>query len=279
MKGDKRFLGGRFLMGGTAKLNFRNPCKISVAGSCLWCRSAVTLATVVLAAYLSITTFAPKRVLAAVSAKIVVVRTAEDQFRFSSTRTIGGAVCTFPGPILVFGAEASSFPLIGSAGTTQPDGSLLVDRSDLLDLLSRDDARFVAFNTDCGSNGASFGAKALLNLIEPLGTVTIPTLYGPGGGGGASVENLFLRGDSNADGTVDISDSVFTLNYLFVGGPPSSCQDAADTNDDGKVDLSDPVYSLSFLFLGGPAPGQPFDKCGADLSADELTCESAPGCP
>ena len=103
-------------------------------------------------------------------------------------------------------------------------------------------------------------------------------VVGGGGGGGGSVA-LFRRGDSNVDAALDIGDPLFTLNYLFAAGPAPSCEDAADTNDDGKVDLADPVYSLSFLFLGGPAPGQPFHKCGTDLSEDRLTCESAPGCP
>ena len=43
---------------------------------------------------------------------------------------------------------------------------------------------------------------------------------GSGGGGAATeelAENSFRRGDPNRDGAVDISDSLFTLNYLFVG--------------------------------------------------------------
>ncbi len=99
------------------------------------------------------------------------------------------------------------------------------------------------------------------------------------GGGGGSFENLFLRGDSNSDGTVDISDSLFTLNYLFVGGPPLSCQDAADTNDDGRVDISDPIGTLGVLFLGNgtiPLPGTM--ECGLDPTDDELGCETYGSC-
>ena len=51
-----------------------------------------------------------------------------------------------------------------------------------------------------------------------------------------------------------------------------------DTNDDGTVDISDPVYSLSFLFLGGPEPEEPFGECGVDLTEDELDCESFNRC-
>ena len=68
---------------------------------------------------------------------------------------------------------------------------------------------------------------------------------------GGSFENIFLRGDSNADGVVDISDSVFTLSYLFFGGRAPACQDAADSNDDGAVDISDPIGALGVLFRTG----------------------------
>jgi len=88
----------------------------------------------------------------------------------------------------------------------------------------------------------------------------------------------FRRGDSNANGTVDISDSVLTLNYLFADGPAPTCQDAVDTNDDGTVDIADPVYSLSFLFLGGPVPVEPFGECGRDPTEDGLDCASFPAC-
>lgn len=56
------------------------------------------------------------------------------------------------------------------------------------------------------------------------------------------------RGDSNADGAIDISDAVYVLSYLFGGGPPPACMDAADANADGGVGLSDAVSILKFLF-------------------------------
>src|SRR6266508_4172226 len=69
----------------------------------------------------------------------------------------------------------------------------------------------------------------------------------------ADAQGTFLRGDSNADGAVDLSDAVFTLAFLFSGGSAPACREASDANDDGATDLSDPIYTLSFLFLGGPA--------------------------
>ncbi len=58
----------------------------------------------------------------------------------------------------------------------------------------------------------------------------------------------------NGDGKLDISDAVWVLAHLFMGGPEPASIAAADTNGDGTVDISDPIYLLGYLFLGGPAP-------------------------
>jgi hypothetical protein len=69
--------------------------------------------------------------------------------------------------------------------------------------------------------------------------------------------------DANGDWTMDMSDAVYLLSHLFLGGPepvPVACgPDPAaiangDANGDRSVDLSDGIYLLSHLFLGGPAP-------------------------
>jgi hypothetical protein len=82
----------------------------------------------------------------------------------------------------------------------------------------------------------------------------------------------FIRGDSNGDEAINISDPQFTLNYLFVGNEAPPCEDAADANDDGVVNISDPIRTLQFLFAGGtrlPAPGP---GPGPDPTADDLHC-------
>lgn len=89
----------------------------------------------------------------------------------------------------------------------------------------------------------------------------------------------FLRGDPNSDGGFDLSDPVFTLGYLFRGELPPTCLDAADADDNGKLEITDAIYSLQSLFLGGPAPPSPFGACGLDPTEDDLGCESFAGCP
>ena len=92
----------------------------------------------------------------------------------------------------------------------------------------------------------------------------------------AEGSGLFIRADSNSDGTLDISDPVRTLEALFVDGVRPLCLKSHDSNDDGVVDLSDAVFSLFFLFQGGAAPGTPFPSCGEDPSEDGLPeCESS----
>ena len=92
----------------------------------------------------------------------------------------------------------------------------------------------------------------------------------------------FLRADTNDDGKVDISDPVYTLNYLFLESRPAPpCFATADSNGDGVVDISDPTHTLNHLFLGGPLPTPPYPECGvSDLESDILLgCAVSTGCP
>ncbi|MCX6832398.1 MAG: dockerin type I repeat-containing protein [candidate division Zixibacteria bacterium] len=65
-------------------------------------------------------------------------------------------------------------------------------------------------------------------------------------------------GDANSDGTIDISDAVFLISYIFSGGAaPGDCRypnGKGDANGDGTVDISDAVHLISYIFSGGPAP-------------------------
>jgi hypothetical protein len=84
----------------------------------------------------------------------------------------------------------------------------------------------------------------------------------------------FQRGDANDDGSLDLSDASFTLNYLFLGDDEPECLAAADANDDGRLDISDPILVLHFLFRGGREPVPPFTVPGIDPTPD-LGCREA----
>jgi hypothetical protein len=95
----------------------------------------------------------------------------------------------------------------------------------------------------------------------------------------ARAGELFRRGNANGAGGVDISDAIWNLRFLFSGGAPPPCPDAADANDDGSVDISDSLFILGYLFFGSappPAPGP--TVCGMDPTADALGPCVDPGC-
>lgn len=86
---------------------------------------------------------------------------------------------------------------------------------------------------------------------------------------------IFIRGDVNADGNVDIGDPVAVLGYLFGGSPAPPCLDAGDVNDDGTVNVADAVYDLTYLFSMGAAPLPPFPTPGPDPTLDAVGCDTS----
>ncbi len=105
------------------------------------------------------------------------------------------------------------------------------------------------------------GTSVRPNLVS--GTVTIQD---------AGSEPLFVRGNANASGGVDLADSLFLDAYLFSNGPAPPCMDAADANDDGHVNLADSQYLLNFIFSEGPEPTSPYPAAGTDPTSDSLDC-------
>jgi hypothetical protein len=79
----------------------------------------------------------------------------------------------------------------------------------------------------------------------------------------------FWRADPNNDGQTNITDGVYVLNFLFLGGGAPSCLESADSNDDGTINITDGVHILNYLFLGGEAPKDPGPpKAGASCGTD-----------
>lgn len=92
---------------------------------------------------------------------------------------------------------------------------------------------------------------------------------------------LFVRGDSNQDSVIDISDGIKTLIALFQEQGPHTCPDAMDSNDDGKVNLTDAIFIFHFLLgdnTARPYLPEPFSQCGYDASEDALTCSMFSPC-
>jgi hypothetical protein len=121
-----------------------------------------------------------------------------------------------------------------------------------------------------------FGLWAYSNMQDVsfdnirIGRAQLPECGGPVG------EKRFVRGNVNADAALNITDGVFVLNFLFLGGPAPPCREAANTNGDGVLNLTDGIYLLNFLFLGGPRPPAPFPTCAS--IGPQVDCASFPAC-
>lgn len=85
-------------------------------------------------------------------------------------------------------------------------------------------------------------------------------------------QGMFVRGDSNGDGRVNISDLTAILKTLFQSESLPACQDRMDSNDDGAVNVSDVLYTGQALYQHGPTFPPPYPAAGTDPTADGLPC-------
>jgi hypothetical protein len=123
-------------------------------------------------------------------------------------------------------------------------------------------------------SGEPLGPRTL-DLLDPRGQSALESAVvyvGPDG-------PVFVRGDANQSGTVDISDAVAILGYLFLGTPSGfGCLEAADIDGGGEVNISDPIGLLGHLFLGDPPPAAPYPGCGEGATPPVLGCETFAPC-
>jgi Periplasmic copper-binding protein (NosD)/Dockerin type I domain/Right handed beta helix region len=63
-----------------------------------------------------------------------------------------------------------------------------------------------------------------------------------------------ICGDANNDKTVNVSDAVYIVNYVFIGGGPPIPIESGDPNCDGECNISDAVWIINYVFLGGNEP-------------------------
>ena len=111
--------------------------------------------------------------------------------------------------------------------------------------------------------------------------VTASGADGPGPQPGAQE---FIRGDADDNGSLQLTDGIYILNFLFLGGAAPGCTESADADNNGAVQLTDGIYILNFLFLGGadtPLPGG--FACGPDPDEEgsplDSGCEDYSSCP
>jgi hypothetical protein len=71
-----------------------------------------------------------------------------------------------------------------------------------------------------------------------------------------------LRGDVDGNQIINITDVIYLSNFIYSGGPPPPCPEAADVNDDRRYDIVDIVLLYDFLFGG----------CGACVPFEVVDC-------
>ena len=135
-----------------------------------------------------------------------------------------------------------------------------------------DDVIDFAMDSDGAGNLAKSGIDAVTDGSD--GTATTFTMLRqkivvpPGA--------TFRRGDADANGSLELTDAVNLLNYLFLGAANPACIDAADFDDNGEADISDAIASLNYQFLGGAPPAAPgVNECGRDVEEEtpDLGCD------
>jgi hypothetical protein len=103
-----------------------------------------------------------------------------------------------------------------------------------------------------GSPGGDPPYEITFNAMDSEGrTGSLTVLLG--------VQEPYICGDCNADGTANITDAVYIITYIFDGGPPPNPLASGDANCDGTVNVTDAVYLIQYIFNGGPDPCDPDD--------------------
>lgn len=178
--------------------------------------------------------------------------------------------CTCAEPVK--GACFVNYCVYQSPGDVNGDGKIdLGDISALASFLYRGGPSPVPLanadvNGDCVINEEDYACMMQMQIPEfpcRVGcTCILPTVEYP-----CSQE---WSGDVNNDGSINVGDAVYIVNYIFRGGsvPTPYALYSGDANGDCAVTIGDAVYIISYIFRGGDATISCFDwqnRCGAPV--------------
>ncbi len=109
---------------------------------------------------------------------------------------------------------------------------------------------------DCGDDNITIKWNAL-----EAGTYYYPVMRYSGATGPYILHivanHVWICGDADGSGAVDIDDVVYLINYIFAGGPAPDPLATGDANCSGDVDIDDVVYLINYIFGGGHEPCDP----------------------
>ena len=70
-----------------------------------------------------------------------------------------------------------------------------------------------------------------------------------------TVNAPYICGDADGSESVNVSDAVYIINYVFVGGDAPDPIESGDADCSGACNVSDAVWIINYVFVGGNAPG------------------------
>ena len=169
-------------------------------------------------------------------------------------------------------AGVADFP----GGTTPPPISpggprllcrMLLVREVPLQVLDTLGDRTVAWNVAAGATsfsdptGKSIGLQDSLLCLDPPACSQLDTAYYYDStiniyvGGSITFSPSCIRGDVNGSQTVNGTDIIFLVSYVFKGGAQPGCNGlSGDVDCSGVVSSADVIYLVNYVFKGGPAP-------------------------
>ena len=115
---------------------------------------------------------------------------------------------------------------------------------------------------DCNGNGIDDSCDLLLGSADLIDATGAPNPNGIPDECDLTYAT-FLRGDVDGLPGLQIGDAIANFNYLTTGFivDGKDCQERYDVNGDLALDVADVVWTISYLFLGGPPPAAPFPNC------------------
>jgi len=141
--------------------------------------------------------------------------------------------------VYVMGQSSSKISFRLTAAKTTAKDALPAGNGPILNLL------FQATGTGSGTIDTAT-LNSVVTSVKPLYQDYVPVVQ-------PITFRVGLRGDANGDGSVNVGDAVFIINFVFRGGTaPDPYQ--GDANGDGSINVGDAVYIVNFVFRGGPPP-------------------------
>ncbi|HLU50055.1 MAG TPA: hypothetical protein VK116_18285 [Planctomycetota bacterium] len=156
--------------------------------------------------------------------------------------------------------------------------------ADIVDLLRRRTGSFETelVSTGIGTHGSPLGDLDGDGDLDILGVPfnwDVPRVdLWLQNGTDTSARPRLIRGDADADGSVQVNDAIVMLRVLFLFDPIPSCLEALDVNESGAVDLSDPIATLILLFRPDMEPLRPLVGECEPLREGALSCDGFAPC-